>query len=686
MSLRGNSEAQRDDHPLSDPARGSRRDRTRLRGLPCFYKVKIQNEKIKSTTQKSKLTLDRKKTSFWVGGLILLYAVSFSFLCFRKFTAFEYHDFDLAVYAQVLWNLLHGSLYSSILGIPILGNHFVPILFLIAPLYAIFPSPLILLFLQTLLLGGGAWFVYRLGLRLLDADFALVLAFVYLLYPALLFLNLFEFHPVAFATFFLLGALEAFERQTLSRFLIFILLALACQEDVSLVVAAVGVYGWLRGRSLFWILMPLGLGVSWFCLSVLFLMPRWNPGTIHFSLLYSHLGRNPLEVFGSILLHPLKTLSLMLEGSDRRLFIVNLLAPLGFLPLLDPKSFFLALPGFFEQLLSRRRSQHLLGYHYTALLIPFLFFAALQGLRKLLGIPQIASKRRLLQGLLIGLSAISAVAFGPLGSVGELLNETRWNVMDQKRRQLVQVISPNASVVATFEFLPHLAHRRYLYSLHHFFTGRHTLSEKPYVFPKQIDFLLIDFNDPLTLFFLDDTPDSDLRLAHFLKGWKVREVLGDLVLFEKGEGAFFIKQVNDISSARNMYVRIDKTITLLGLNGLLEKGREGSAVPLTFSWECLRPPTKQYGLLFKFLDSRKRLIAQQYHSIGYRVLPTPRWKEGERFEEIYSLVLPRPARGETSYELRISCVDERAAQLVPIASEGEMGNDMSFGMIEVAGG
>ena len=572
------------------------------------------------------------------------------------------------------------------MGIPFLGNHFVIINFLIAPLYAVFPSPLTLLYLQSFLLAGGAWFVYRLGLRLLDGGFALSLAFVYLLYPALLFVALFEFHPVALAVFFLLGALEAFERQSLRPFLIFLSLALTCQEDVSLVVAALGVYGVLRRRPLVWVLTPLGLGISWFCVSVFILMPRWNPGTINFSLLYSHLGRTPQEVFGFILFHPLRTVSVMLEGADRKRFILNLLAPLGFLPFLDPKSFLLTLPGFLEQLLSNRSRQHLLLFHYSALLIPFLFFAALQGLRRLLRLPVLSANRRSIQLLLIGLVAVTAVGFGPLGSFGELHRELQFDIMDMKREQLSRKVPPEASVVATFEFLPHLANRRHLYSSHRLYKGLYDLFGQDDTFPRGIDLLLIDFNDPLTLAFMEGTEDADRKLSQFLKGWKIREAFGDLVCFEKGGGTSLIQPVADFSTPQNIHVQIDDAFALLGLTGFSGVGKEGGILPLTFSWECLKPTPKQYGLILEFLDGKKRVVTRNYHSIGYRMVPTFRWKKGERFEETYSLVLPAPAEGERSYELKIACVDEDEGHLVPLEAGGSTTDTISLGSIEVSGG
>lgn len=621
----------------------------------------------------------RSKVLLW--GFIAFYVAFFFFLSFRKFVSFDYHDFDLANHAQSVWNILHGSLDCSILGVPFLGNHFVPILFLIAPLYALFPSPLTLLFLQTLLLGGGAYFVYRLAIRLLDPRFALTSSLVYLLYPALGFVNLFEFHPVGFSVFFLLGAFEAFERKAFPPFLIFALLALSCQENVSLVIAMLGVYGFLRRRSFLFSIVPLGLGISWFVLSVLILMPRWNPGTINFSLLYDHLGRNPLEVFGFILTHPLKTLSLLFEGSERRLFVLQLLAPLAFIPLIDPKGFLLALPPFFEQLLSNRPMQHQIHFHYTTLLIPTLFYATLHGLRRLLSFRWMASHARSFHLLLIGLGLVMAVGVGPLGNLGEILQSSKRDRLDRKRDELVQRVPPHASVATTFEFLSHLTNRRHLYSLHRFYTGKNTLSRKPYSFPEDIDILLIDFNDPFTIFFMQHSPEPEKRMVQFLKGWKVREAFQDLVFLEKGEGPFLIHPLKELSPEKRLGITIEESFVLVGISGVTGEGG-GEILPLTFFWECLRQPSKPYGLLFTFLNDDKKAVAQVYHPIGYRIYPPFLWKEGDRFKEAYALVFPSALQDKRTYELRLSIVDEATPKVVWFETDRVSTTNVSLGKVK----
>jgi uncharacterized membrane protein len=75
-------------------------------------------------------------------GMFLIYVVWFFSWCVLKFHFFLYDDFDLAVHDQIIWNILHGRIFDSVLGIDFLGNHVHFISFLVAPFYFLVPHPL----------------------------------------------------------------------------------------------------------------------------------------------------------------------------------------------------------------------------------------------------------------------------------------------------------------------------------------------------------------------------------------------------------------------------------------------------------------------------------------------------------------------------------------------------------------
>jgi len=162
---------------------------------------------------------------------IIVYTAIFSGIAFLKYRSFSFYDMDLAAINQTFWNSLHGTFVSSYYGeTALLSGHKWFIIFPLLPFYALFPSPLILLFLQSLALGLGSWAVYLLGREIVDNHWGLLFAGCYLIYPALNYVNLFEFHPIAFATPLLLFTLYFYQKRKWGLFLTFVLLALSVRE------------------------------------------------------------------------------------------------------------------------------------------------------------------------------------------------------------------------------------------------------------------------------------------------------------------------------------------------------------------------------------------------------------------------------------------------------------------------
>ncbi|MDD4894882.1 MAG: DUF2079 domain-containing protein, partial [Candidatus Omnitrophica bacterium] len=196
--------------------------------------------------------------------LVGAYIFFFGLISILKYHSFKYDDFDLAVHAQTLYNILHGSIESSILGVPFLGNHLNFILFLVAPIYAIFKSPITLLLLQTLALGLSAYPIYLIAKEQLPKKSSLLLVFAYLFYPCLGYVNLYEFHPPAFATFFISVMLYSIYKDRIGLFAIFAMLALLCQENIPLVIVPLGIYMLILKKPLKWWLPTIIIGALWF--------------------------------------------------------------------------------------------------------------------------------------------------------------------------------------------------------------------------------------------------------------------------------------------------------------------------------------------------------------------------------------------------------------------------------------
>jgi uncharacterized membrane protein len=331
--------------------------------------------------------LFRRRALYVIGGAVL-FAVIYTLLSWLKYRAYMDARYDLGNMVQAVYNTAHGHFLEITSGdleprqMSRLGSHVDPILALFALPWLVWPSPVMLLAGQAVIAATGAWPAYRLGTRVTrDPTAGAFLAGAYLLYPALGFLVLNEFHPVALATPLLLWAFLYMDEDRWLLAAAFLVLAAACKETVPLVIAFMGVYFAIRKRSP-WPLVVTVFGVAWFAAAVWVVIPHYSGDQSTFIARYGDYGEGAGEVVKNALLHPGQTMEDVFSESNLRYWLA-LLWPLGFTSLLSPLTALIALPEYALNALSATVYQRRIEFHYTALEIPFLFAAAVLGVQRL---------------------------------------------------------------------------------------------------------------------------------------------------------------------------------------------------------------------------------------------------------------------------------------------------------------
>ena len=603
----------------------------------------------------------KKRAEFLVGLGIALYIAALGWIGHLKYVRFIFNDFDLAVHAQSLWALTHGSLQSSILGIPFLGNHLSPILFLLAPIYRLIPSAELLLLAQTAVLASGAWALFRLARRELSAAWGLLLAFVYLVYPPLIQMNLFEFHPVALASGFLLWMLDAYHRRAFRTFAVFLALALLCQENVALIIAFFSLAPLIERRTARWILTPLAAGLCYAILAIGFLMPALNPDVIQFGKLYAYLGDTPADILRHIVFHPVQTAQKAFTQAKLHFFNQQL-APLGYLSLVSPVQLIPTLPALAQRLLSARTTETMLRYHYQAEFIPFVFAAAVFGIRRLLKLKSSIVK----PAIAFVLVAFSAMSIALSGFIPELRQRHLEPIAFHRDyavlcRAMLDRIPADASVISTFEFLPKLSARSRLYSLHHVYTGHYTLSDRPYPTPGNIDWVLINTLDRNTFGGAFYRVDSYTNLQQLLASasWTNEFHSANLLAFRRLPDT--PPQEPDlcrpVTREQLPALLADMTIATGAVQNIELKGFTASNDGFfDFYWERLDDQPLDY-LFFVRLFDHEREIGRFVLAPGHRIWPPPSWKPGDLVKDRQRLPLENIA---DPTQLRLE------GQLIPI--------------------
>lgn len=430
--------------------------------------------------------------------LIAVYTIVFSYFTILKHHAFRSYAWDLGINNQALWTTLNQrklfyytpELYFNPSG-AFFGLHFSPILFLVLPVYSIHQTPETLLVFQSFIIALGALPLYWLARDNLNNKLvAVAFSFTYFLYPILQGVNWFDFHVQSFLPLFFFLAMYYLRNEKWIRYYVFIILALAVAESVSLIVLFIGFYTLCVYRNILFttlkqktfndrrVLIPvitITLAVSWL------LIARWIQNTVfpidpEFSNLYRAVDywrvlgiqNDPLMMPLHIVLNPLKVFqALTYDAYLKLVFVVLIFGSLLFLPLRSSISL-VTLAWLGPALLSNYQPYYMLGDHYPAYIIPFIFTAAVVGTKKQIPIPNVAKFGAFTRNLLV-VGIIFALFASPLSPLLTTMNvpiphfsEYYLPTISEHTitlQKIVELVPPNAPVLTQNNIFPHFSGR-----------------------------------------------------------------------------------------------------------------------------------------------------------------------------------------------------------------------------------
>jgi uncharacterized membrane protein len=319
---------------------------------------------------------------------IAAFASGFGALSILRYRSFTTGRFDLGNMTQAVWATAHGHplVVTNLQGEQVsrLGSHVDPILIAFAPLWWLWPSPSMLVFAQAIAIALGALPVYWLGRKHLRSDrAALGFALAYLLYPAVEWLSLNEFHPVALACPLLLFAFWYLDEDRLVAFAVFAVLAALTKEEIPLVIAAMGLWYALSRRR-----FAVGggiavLGLVGAVIASELVIPHFNEGGgSQFYDRYGAVGHSPREIAETVFTRPDKLVRIAFDREGFA-YLASLALPLALIFIAAPLALLVAVPELGLNLLSATSTQTSIHHHYTAGLIPALMVGSVLGAAKL---------------------------------------------------------------------------------------------------------------------------------------------------------------------------------------------------------------------------------------------------------------------------------------------------------------
>jgi uncharacterized membrane protein len=339
-----------------------------------------------------------------------------TFLAYDLISVFRYlrrdpGSWDLGIFTEYVKQIAH--LHAPVVairgtGFNLLGDHFQPIVGLIAPFFRLFPTPETLLVAQALLTAISVIPVCRAARELLGTWPSRGIGLAYGLSWGLQQMIDFDFHEIAFAVPLLAFSLSALVRRRLRPAVLWALPLVFVKEDQGFTIAAIGLVmagmGLVKLREMrasapaagdgpasdegtAWILAGVFLavwGLAWSALAIEVIIPHFNP-----THQYPYWNNGGVISPGGHLSLGAVGHQFAVAGTEKLWTVYLILLPVAFLALRSPVAL-IAVPGLVLRFVSTNTYYWGDGWHYNATVMPIVFLAAIDGMARF----RAASERR----------------------------------------------------------------------------------------------------------------------------------------------------------------------------------------------------------------------------------------------------------------------------------------------------
>lgn len=388
---------------------------------------------------------------------------------------------DLGIFDQIIWKYsqfkepLSTVKFSTYPGVNILGDHFHPIIALLAPLMWVWNDVSVILIAQVLLVVVSAWPIYKITLSKFSSQgLALGLAISYLSFIGLQTLLEYDFHEVAFALPLLTFALYFLEGKKHFYFYICLALSFLVKEDMPLVMATLGIWALIRLREYKLGLITFGFSGVFYFLVTRFIIPYFKGAPFDYEHLDPAIGKDTTDLVITALRDPILVVKTAFYDGDliKLRTMLNLLSSYLFLPLLSPTSLIMLVPNIVSRFLTELPQRWIIRFQYSAIWDPILAIGTIYAIQNFLFLSRKFNFGQRLHPKILPLLGVVLVGSslyvtwkinGPL--THRIFNTSFYQPLERYRQNydLIGRIPPDASVMAQSAFVPHLAHRDQIY-------------------------------------------------------------------------------------------------------------------------------------------------------------------------------------------------------------------------------
>lgn len=411
--------------------------------------------------------------------LLGLAALTFGYISITNHLLYRTFALDLGMFNHALYQITQFDWPTFSLSVdgntvPYFADHFSPIIYLFAPLYAIFGHGT-LLYIQVLSLLVFAYYIRKISIHfLLPPLVSALIPLVPLSCWAVFAAVGFDFHTNVFAAMLVAPVIYYTLRERLVPLSVFILLIMLSKENMSLWLFFILTGLWfqfkkdLLPKTKRFLFIFAGLSITYFVLATVWWMPALHPTGTNIQL-NKYIGADGGlgGVIEYCVSHPLDTLGLLIytpEGiisPDKLSFLVLFLASGGLLWFIHPVLLWMTLPIAAQKFLSLNGGPWGIEAQYSIEIVPIIGWGLILFLRHFSTRPSI---------LFISLSVYVSLHFTyfnyfliqpRVNFVHEDFSKTRFNI--EELNDLMKKIPEAASVSCVSVFAPRLANRSIIY-------------------------------------------------------------------------------------------------------------------------------------------------------------------------------------------------------------------------------
>lgn len=393
----------------------------------------------------------------------LSFAVLLIIGIFRCLT-FSAPNYDLGIFTNTAYNLKTKFIQYNTCERDGLITHFQvhvsPILYLLTPFYALFPSAITLQVIQATLIASCVIPVYLLcKSRSVSNRLTAAICFMSVFFPALSTGTFYDFHENAFLTPLILWMLYFYEKKKYVPMFVFAVLTLTVKEDASVYIAFFGLYLLTRKNQRIKGMALTLLSVAYIFVCVYFINKYgFGAMTGRFKEYITNERSGLIGILATVILDPAYVIKNSISA-EKLIFILQVFSPLLFLPLITKKysRYILLLPFVLMNLMPSYQYQHSIHFQYLFGVIAFLLYLSIVNLSEMTS----ASKTAIISCCLcVTTLCYCAFVLPKTYYISKYFNE-RENFI--KTARVLDAIPEDADVTAPAFYVAYLANRDVIY-------------------------------------------------------------------------------------------------------------------------------------------------------------------------------------------------------------------------------